>query len=171
MATIYSLPTELIRHTLSLAYPPIKNGSASGLCSTALVHSSWKEPSVSVMTEVIFFGADDDEGIRLFCESGPSGFASVMVSFEGRESGEVMAVLGRAKAGGVKGVRVCRPVDSFPDKVFSLPSLSGELSLIKANLTRAVLLTGLIMVTARCRVGLAGGGVARAVACSVDGRY
>lgn len=65
MATIHSLPAELIRHTLSLAYPANKPGSGAGLCATALVHSTWLEPSVSVMTESIKFGGKRGKSARL----------------------------------------------------------------------------------------------------------
>jgi hypothetical protein len=72
MATIHSLPTELVHHILSLAYPPNQPGSCKGLCATALVHSSWRKPSVSVMTDRVRFGPQFGQSTRLFIENGPA---------------------------------------------------------------------------------------------------
>lgn len=127
MATIQSLPTELIRHTLSLAHPPGTPGSGRGLCSTALVQKSWTQPSASVMTERLIF--DDRKwpsSIGAFINSGPVGFSSRSVELTGCSNLEILGVLSRAEPGGITGLTIRHPFEAAPDSLFTLESLTGE---------------------------------------------
>ncbi len=101
MATVHSLPTELIRHTLSLAYPPGKKGSYGGLGQTSSVHKSWLGPSRSVMTEVLGFGSEHKQSLALFVEKGPTGFSSQIVELCSAPEQDIRAFLAKAKAGGI----------------------------------------------------------------------
>ncbi len=101
MATIHSLAHELIRHTLSFAYPPGTPHSGRGLGRTALVHSSWKEPSTSIMTEELEFDVNDQRATDLFIRSGPAEFSCRRLVSRWCETDEAEAILAKAKSGGI----------------------------------------------------------------------
>ncbi len=127
MATIHSLPAELIRHTLSLAYPPNELGSGAGLCATAVVHSTWLDPSLSVMTEKLHFSFRSASSLERFVESGPAGFASrsVRLSFDGTK--HLAAVLGKAKSGGISHLDLAfSEAEALPSRLFQFASLRRE---------------------------------------------
>ncbi len=127
MATIHSLPTELIRHTLALAYPPGEDGSAGGLCRTALVHSSWRQPSQSVMTEKVTFFKEDKTSIAAFIEKGPVGFRSLSVEFTGCAEHDIRAVLGKAQPGGITKLDLSVSTRHVTNGLFKFASLDREL--------------------------------------------
>lgn len=123
MATIQSLPTELIRHTLSLAYPPGLSGSKSGLCKTALVHSCWREPSVSVMTEHITLKY---EGCQSFTANGPSNLVCRTLDLKTSRAEDIRSVVGKVAPVSVKKFLVSVGNEGFPVGLFELAALSGE---------------------------------------------
>lgn len=126
MATVHLFPYELIRHTLSLAHPPGKRGSGKGLCATALVHSSWKEPSQSLMTEDISFRTDQKVALSRFVAHGPSGFSSAKVEFLFCPVGEVRAALAKAKSGGIRSLVLAASPGSQFGELFGMASLCGK---------------------------------------------
>ncbi len=125
MATIHSLPTELIRHILSLAYPfgQWPDPSPSGLSRTGLVHSSWTGPSLSVLFDKIELGP---RTASRFAESGPVGWSCGELSFYECASGLVRAVLTKAKAGGIRNLKIRITKEKLNERVFEYASLKGE---------------------------------------------
>ncbi len=68
MATIHSLPPELIHHTLFLAYVdswnPGSGWAREGLSAASLVHSSWRRPAQELLTHALAFcgpGYEDED--------------------------------------------------------------------------------------------------------------
>ena len=89
MATVHSLPTELIQHTLSLAYPPGEDESYHGLAQTSLVHSSWRGPSQPLLTSQITFDSTCQKSLPRLVETGPNNFRSEVVEFICRPTHDV----------------------------------------------------------------------------------
>lgn len=127
MATVHSLPTELIQHTLSLAYPPGEDESYHGLAQTSLVHSSWHGPSQSVLTSQITFDSTCQKSLPRFVETGPNNFRSEVVEFICRPTHDVRVVLAKARAGGINHLKLATNSKQIPSKLFRLASLSSEL--------------------------------------------
>jgi hypothetical protein len=128
MATIHSLPTELIRHTLRLTYPPGRKGSGRGLCSTALVHSSWTKPSQSVMIERIRLDGDDRASLDKFLERGPDEFRCRGIELWRCSDEIIQAVLAKARAGGIHSLRLVPLYKTLVPRMFASPSLNGQSS-------------------------------------------
>lgn len=126
MATIHSLPIELIRHTLSLAYPPGQQGSGAGLCSTAVVHSTWREPSVSIMTERMRFSPDGPASLERFITDGPIEWVAQRVEFDRCEMSQMMAALARAKPGAIRSFEAWTSTEPIPAELFAQAGLSGK---------------------------------------------
>ncbi len=128
MATIHSLPAELVRHMLSLAYSPGDEGSGAGLCSTAVVHSSWRQPSVSLMTEKLTLSStEESNSAELFIRSGPERVASRMVSLVGCSRNETRAILAKVEPNSVVTL-ILKSVEELPPaELFGFDSLSGQL--------------------------------------------
>lgn len=163
MSPIHSLPQELIRHTLALAYPPGQTGSGKGLCSTSLVHSSWRAPSGSLMTEQLRFDEEDEKSLELFVKSGPTEFSSRVVEFDGCQMDQVRALVGKAREGGIEAIEVHSPTGTYPKDLFTAPGLSGEPARVTSASER------LIRLWLICRVafGVASGRVVRQTECRV----
>jgi hypothetical protein len=127
MVTIQSLPAELIRHTLSFVYPPGQANSYSGLAQTALVHKAWVGPSRSLLTEVLEFDGSSKESLALFVEGGPSLFSSQAVSFSSQcPEGEIRGLLGKAKAGGIRKLKIEVTKKCALVRVFNFASVQSE---------------------------------------------
>ncbi len=124
MATIHSLPFELIRHTLSLAYPPGRAGSGRGLCSTALVHSSWKEPSVSVMTERVSFDGAPGVSARLLIEHGPGETTCQSLRLSRCSDEQTRAVLSRVRPNTVNRLAIVTTAGTLLPDLFGFACLS-----------------------------------------------
>ncbi len=125
MATIHSLPTELIRHTLGLAYPPGQEGSSHGLGLTCLVHSSWVGPSQSLMTQLLSFEGSSTESVLRFVEQGPALFSCESLSFSSCTESNVRAVLGKARPRGIKALKVEVSPKCPLNRVFNFASVQG----------------------------------------------
>jgi len=102
--TIHSFPQELIRHTLSLAYPPGAYKFQQGLCLASLVHPSWTEPAVSLVTCIVNFQGDKPKAIQAFLESGPVGRRCHEVKLASVDDAMAQQVV--AKFGGVERVHL-----------------------------------------------------------------
>ncbi len=123
MATINSLPRELIRDTLGLAYPPGEEGSLAGLSLTALVQHSWVGPSQLLLTEVLKFTSDKPDSTKLFIEASPGGYACQSLSLLGCTEADVRAVLGKARPGGVRHLSFKLEIRLAPTSLFNFSSL------------------------------------------------
>lgn len=127
MATVHSLPTELIQHTLSLAYPPGEDESYHGLARTALVHSSWLSPSQSVMTEVLQFDSGTKWSLKLFVEGGPSPFSSQRVALSSCEEVDAYCLLSKARSGVIKHLSFQVTPKCKLARIFNFASLNSKL--------------------------------------------
>lgn len=125
MATIHSLPTELIHHTISLAYPVGTPGYRQGLAKTSLVHHSWLGPSQSILTQEMYFDGSSRRAIH-FVETVPAGFQSQRVSFRYCADQHVRAILGKAKAGGIRALTFATANQSVINNLFNFSSLNSK---------------------------------------------
>ena len=138
MATIHSLPAELITHILRLAYGPSPfsftgpdhssayTHSKLGLRLAALVHSSWYAPAQELLTaELVFSRFSKPTTLALFLSSVPAGFRTDRLELFGLREPAIRGVVGHARAGGVRGLRLWGRV---PADLFKLPGMAGESS-------------------------------------------
>ncbi len=126
MTRIDSLPAELIRHALSLAYPAGERGSGQGLSQTSLVHSSWREPSQSIMTEKLEFSLGERNSAFSFVETGPLGYSSDMVVLSQCPAHLIPSVIAKAKAGAISALELVWPDEDVTPYLFRFSGLSGQ---------------------------------------------
>ncbi len=126
MATTASLPAELVREIVSLAYPPGEPGSGRGLRRTSLVHSTWLQPSISVMTEKLSFAASRLHRLHRFMEEGPMGFACLSLRFVDISSDDICVVLSKARPGSIESLDVTQTMFQLSKRLFVFTSLRSE---------------------------------------------
>ena len=138
MATIHSLPTELIHHVLALAFPdhasdpsPTQARSRAALARAAGVHSSWCAPAQDLLTQSLHFdwrNLASREVCGRFADSGPTRGRSRcralrVAQFDGRV---VRRVLERVAGGAVRELTLEGIVGLAEGDVFGSESLSSE---------------------------------------------
>lgn len=126
MATIHSLPQELVHAILSLAYPPGEAGSYKGLTRTSLVHPSWRSPSQTLMTQRITFSKQSKQSLAKFVEGGPTGFKTQVLSFAACPAPDIKVILGKAQAGGIRRLELVITTQRMIKGLFKLSSLNSE---------------------------------------------
>ncbi len=126
MATIHSLPFEVTRHLLALAYPAGQPGSCAGLRATALVHSSWTGPAKSVLLEQVALSGKSDGSAQRFIATGPVGFSCQSLTVDSCTTGQLRAVLAKANPGGVRRLAISRQREPVSCDLFETAALSGK---------------------------------------------
>jgi len=137
MATIHSLPAELISHILRLAYGPSPFSligddhwaayarSKLGLRHAALVHSSWRAPAQELLTAELVFHKTEPTTLALFLSSVEAGFRTDRLELYSLTVPDVRRVIEHAREGGVGGLSLHA---RMPLDLFALPAMSGECS-------------------------------------------
>lgn len=138
MANFSNLPQELIRHILDLA-SYLKRYSYSSvhkpfLCSFSLVHSSWRVEAQSLMAVKLEFvdsarrpKPSTASPLRhpSFIAHAPSGYASRQIRFFAVAHDDVLAVLDKARVGGIRELDLL-DVDKVTPALLAHQSLTGE---------------------------------------------
>lgn len=138
MANLGQLPQELIRIILDLAsYRLPEHGRSEvhkpWLCSLSLVHSNWRAAAQSLLTDDLRFSgsngsrtaASGRDRHSLFVASAPSGFLCKTLTSHGLLHDDALAVLAKARVGGVKKLELSFMPQIAP-ALLGHPSLSGE---------------------------------------------
>jgi len=136
MTTIASLPEELIRHILALAfldYSPahdpdaaLQRESKQGLARASLVHSFWRPAAQALLTSSLQFDAWKPKLLHRFRDRGPRGVRCRRLSVDGFARNRLLDLLTQFDDGGVAELRIAGKI---PVDVFRVIALRGAFGL------------------------------------------